>query len=316
MFETADHILVIGFGGPTKKEEVQPFLNIVARGRNIPPERVQEVSNHYDAVGGYSRYNEDTFRLVDAIKSQLSGRGVHLPVFVGMRNWDPFLKDTIGEIHAKGLKRGIGVVLAPYRCEVSFERYWRDVEEAKAAAKAPEITYSSLPPWHEHPGFIKAQAEMAQDTLQSLSVKEREKTHLIFSAHSIPVEMAQTSHYVEAFERSSEKVAEALGHTAWHLGYQSRSGSPRQPWLEPDVETVLEKLKRDRINQVAVVPIGFLCENVEVLFDLDIEAKEAAEKLGLSFLRAPTVQAHPAFAGMFAELIAQAAGSMQITVAR
>lgn len=292
-----DHILLIGFGGPTKPEEIWPFLQNVTRGIPIPEERLRAVEHHYHEVGGRSPYNDYTFRLFDKLCARLKEKSVLLPVFLGMRNWDPLLKDVVTEIQQKGLKRGLGVILAPHRCDASYEKYIRNVEEAKGAANARDIQYEYLNAWHEHPGFIEAQAEEVRKVLKD------PKAPVIFSAHSIPLEIAQKSKYVEEVIASSQLVAQKLGLEDWQVAWQSRSGNPRQPWLEPDVVSVIRELKAKGKDSVLLVPVGFLCDNVEVLFDLDIEAKQEAEKNGMRYTRASTVMDHSKFVEMFEEQI-------------
>jgi protoporphyrin/coproporphyrin ferrochelatase len=298
-----DHVLVIGFGGPTKPEEIKPFLQNVTRGIPIPEERLREVEHHYHEVGGFSPYNEYTFRLFERLREKLQERQVNLPLFLGMRNWNPYLKEALAEIKRRGLKRGIGLILAPHRSDASYEKYIRNVEDAKREAGALEINYEYLKPWFDHPGFIHAQTDEARKVLARIPAEDREAIPLLFSAHSIPMDMAAKSQYAEEVRASAALVAGELGNPKWHLAWQSRSGSPRQPWLEPDICSAIRELKRKGESSVLVIPVGFLCDNVEVLFDLDIEARQEAEKQGMKFYRASTVMDHPSFAAMFAELI-------------
>ncbi len=290
-----DHLLVIGFGAPEKQEDVPEFLRIVTRGVPVPEERLREVARHYEAIGGGSPYNRHTYRLIEAMKKELSDRGISLPVFAGMRNWHPFLKDTLSEIKAKGLRKGIGVILAPHRSDASWDKYIRAVEEAKKESGA-RIEYDYLGPWHDHPGFIDAQVDQVKKVYDPTA-------HLLFSAHSIPVEMEKNSNYAKEIKISSQLVARKLNHKEWIVAYQSRSGRPDQPWLEPDVNSRIRELAAAGTKTVLLVPIGFLCDNAEVLFDLDIEAREEAEKAGMRYLRASTVMDHPRFADMLAALI-------------
>lgn len=298
-----DHILVIGFGGPRASEDVEPFLRHVTRGAQIPPARLQNVLHHYEAVGGRSQYYDETQRLVAALEARLRDAGVPQPVFMGMRHWHPFLPDIMDHIARQGLRQGLGVILAPHRSEASFDRYLRGVDEAGKGTQAGELRYHYLPRWHAHPLFIEAQADQIRRALERVEEPARAASHLVFSAHSIPVAMAKASRYVQEFMASSRAVAQRLGHAHWSLAYQSRSGPPEEPWLEPDITTVLQDAQRRGARQVVLVPIGFLCDNVEVLFDLDIEARQAAERLGLAYARASTVQDHPRFVEMFTELI-------------
>ena len=236
-----DHILVIAFGGPPRAEDVRPFLEIVTRGIPIPKARIDDVAHHYAVTGGYSPYNEHTQRLYDRVVAGLHAAGVTAPIFLGMRNWNPFFKDVVREINAQGLRSGLGVILAPHRCDASFEKYLRNVEDAKAANDAGHITYEYLKPWHTHPLFIQAQAAFAQRRLDEVPPAERAATHLLFTAHSVPMEQARRSRYAEEFAESSRAVARELKHDAWSLAYQSRSGPPSQPWLEPDVNDALNR---------------------------------------------------------------------------
>lgn len=302
---SADHVLLIGFGGPTKPEEIRPFLQQVTRGIPVPPERLAEVERHYHAVGGRSPYTEHALRFSDALRAALQAQGVTVPVFLGMRNWHPLLRDVMREIKRAGLRQGLGVILAPHRSDSSFEKYLRNVEDAAASASA-QIAYRYLESWHTHPLFIEAQAEQTRRALAKLAPAEREKAVLLFSAHSIPVRMAGASRYAQEVEASSAAVARALDRPAWRIAYQSRSGGPSEPWLEPDVATRLQALAREGCRAVVLVPIGFVCDHVEVLFDLDLEARGQAERLGLRVARASSVMDHPRFVEMFTRLIGEA----------
>ena len=298
-----DHILVIGFGGPRSREEIRPFLDEVARGVQIPQARLREVERHYEQIGGSSPYHSYTLQLIKKLNARLRELKINLPLLLGMRNWRPFLKDTLIEIDKMGLENGIGIVLAPHRSDASFEKYVRSLDEAKKITQADHVRYDYLKPWFDHPFFVKAQADQARGVLTASTPDMRKKPHLLFTAHSIPLEMASACRYADEFRKSSELVAKELGGLEWSIAYQSRSGAPKDPWLEPDVGSELKKIKRDGKETVLLVPIGFLCDNAEVLYDLDIEARKTAEESGLRYLRARTVMDHPAFVEMFAELI-------------
>lgn len=300
-----DHILIIGFGGPENREEIMPFLEHVTRNRNIPEARLQEVARHYEKVGGFSPYNAYTFQLADKLKASLLAEGMGLPVFVGMRNWHPFLDVTLSDIKIRGLKKGLGIILAPHRSETSYERYIQNVKDARQAVEAEGIEYQYLKPWHDHPLFIQAQADEVKKVLDALASAEQKEVHLLFSAHSIPLNMSGCAGYRDEFRRSSELVASELGVNRWSLAYQSRSGNPREAWLEPDVLSAIRQLAEKGEKRVALVPVGFLCDNVEVLYDLDVEAKEAAEKAGIQYLRARTVTDNPKFVAMLKTLIGE-----------
>jgi len=295
-----DAILLIGFGGPTRPEEIRPFLDHVVRGRPVPPERYEEVVRHYEKMGGRSPYNELTLRQADALRARLAQGGAKVPIAVGMRNWAPYLDDALASLAREGARRVLGFVMAAYRCEASWERYQQNVRDAqeKLGESAPEAEYPE--PWHAHPKFIAANAARIREALARLSPEQRARAHPIFTAHSIPVAMAAAAPYVEQLTECARLVAAELGAGSWTLAFQSRSGSPREPWLEPDLKTSLSRLGAGAVAVVS--PIGFLCDHVEVLYDLDVEAAAVAREAGVSLVRAPTVGDHPEFIAMMAEL--------------
>ncbi|MBI3083006.1 MAG: ferrochelatase [Candidatus Omnitrophica bacterium] len=301
--QAIDHLLVIGFGGPPRPEDVKPFPEAVTRGLGIPAARLAEVARHYEETGGCSPYNAYASRLVERLAGRLGEMHVSVPLFLGMRNWHPLLSETMRAITRQGLQRGVGVILAPHRCDSSFEQYLKNVEDAKAEASAPDLHYEYLKPWHDHPLFIQAQADEVRKVFTRIEPPARSGVHLLFSAHSIPIEMARRSRYEEEVGASSRLVAEELQAASWSLAYQSRSGNPRQPWLEPDVPSALRQLKGQGKRDVLLVPIGFLSDHTEVLYDLDVEARREAERLGLRCVRASTVMDHPQFITMLAQLI-------------
>lgn len=287
----------MGFGGPTRYEEVWPFLQRVAEGTRIPEARLREVESHYRIVGGSSPYNDHAHRLVLAVGRKLRAAGVEIPLFLGMRNWHPVLAEVVEQIKSQGLKHGLAAVLAPHRSEASFGRYLRDLESACREVGA-EITYEPLPPWHEDPLFIGALAERAGLTWQG-----HRGLQVLFAAHSLPLEMEGASSYQREVGATARRVAERLAIEDWSVAYQSRSGPSDQPWLGPDVLEAIASLKARGRRGVTVVPIGFLFDHTEVLYDLDIQAKQVAESAGLEFRRAATVMDHSDFAQMFTQLI-------------
>lgn len=301
-----DAVLLIAFGGPTAPHEIRPFLETVARGRRIPPERLEEVARHYERMGGRSPLNDLTRAQARALERALADAGLALPVCVGMRNWHPYLHETLADMAAGGVRRALGVILSALRCEASWDRYMEDVSVARArAAGAPEIVFA--PPWSGHPRFIDAVADRARHALAEISASEQAWTPLVFTAHSVPVAMADASSYVGDLAAAARAVAEALGHHRFSIAYQSRSGSPREPWLEPDIKDVLASLANDGETDVVVVPIGFVADHVEVLYDLDVEAHATAAARGLRLHRASAVNDHPAFIAMLADLVERAA---------
>ncbi len=298
-----DHILLIGFGGPTRPEEIRPFLEVVTRGARVPPQRLQEVAHHYKATGGFSPYNRCAAQLSEKLRQALGAHGLNLPVFLGMRNWHPFLSEALAEIKDKGFRHGLGIVLAPHRSEASFDRYVRSLEQAREEIRASDLFYELLRPWYDHPLFLKAQADQARRLWEPMNPAERAATHLLFTAHSIPVEMAGRSRYEEEIQASSQGVAQILGCSDWSVAFQSRSGPPAQPWLEPEVQRVVPTLKERGMRSLLAVPIGFIFDHTEVLYDLDVELNEIAVAAGLIYLRALTVMDHPQFVAMLAGLV-------------
>jgi ferrochelatase len=303
-----DSVLLVAFGGPTAAHEIRPFLEIVTRGRNIPAGRLDEVAHHYEQMpGSRSPLAELTFAQARGLEQALARLGPALPVFVGMRNWHPFLHETLAEMADKGARRALAIILSPLRTEASWERYMQDVAEARArVASPPEVGFA--PAWFEAPRFVAAVADRAGAALAEIPEDARASTPVVFTAHSVPLVMAETSPYVSDLTAAARAVARRLGHARWSVAYQSRSGSPREPWLEPDITTVLRRLAADRERHVVVVPIGFVCDHVEVLYDLDVEARRVAEAAGIGFHRAAAVNDHPEFIAMLADLARGAAG--------
>lgn len=304
-----DAVLLIAFGGPTAPHEIRPFLQNVTRGRPIPPARLEEVAHHYEKMGGRSPLNELTFRQADALRARLAADGHALPVYVGMRNWHPYLADTLREMRAAGVARAFGIILSAHDSEAGWQRYLQDVLAAQAEIRAagetcPEVEFA--PNWHDTPGYVAAAAARIATAFEEISPAERATTPLVFTAHSIPSEMASTSRYVEQFTRSAALIAQRLGHARWQLAYQSRSGRPQDPWLEPDINLVVEELAKAGDRRVVVAPIGFVCDHVEVLYDLDDEARATAARCGIAMIRAGTVSDHPEFVGMLAKLVEDA----------
>jgi ferrochelatase len=298
-----DSVLLVAFGGPTAPAEIRPFLEIVTRGRRIPPERLEEVARHYEQMpGGRSPLNELTERQAAGARRELERRGVRVPVFVGMRNWHPFLHETLAAMAAAGHRRTAAIVLSPFRCEASWDRYLDDVAEARARVPgAPAVRVA--PPWAAQPGFAAAAADRVRTALAEVPAAERADTPVVFTAHSIPTAMAAAAPYVDEFTAAARAVAGRAGCARWSLAYQSRSGRPGEPWLEPDIGDVVRGLAAAGVRRAVVMPLGFVCDHVEVLYDLDVEARALAARSGLAFHRAAAVNDHPEFVAMLAELV-------------
>lgn len=296
-------ILLIAFGGPTSPEEIRPFLNRITKAIPIPPERLEEVARHYEAVGGKSPLNEITSRQADALRKLLNGRNTPLPVYVGMRNSRPFFVETLKQMDGAGVNRALGFILSPHQTEASWERYHENITDARdeLGGNAPAIDYCDG--WHDHPLFIHCWVELIQSAFTRIPHEPREWTPLILTAHSIPVAMAARSPYVEQLRTSARVIAEKLGHPRWSIAYQSRSGKPTDPWLEPDIGDALRQLAREGCDEVIVAPIGFVCDHVEVLYDLDIGAKQVANDLGINLIRVNCPNDHPTFIRMIGDII-------------
>jgi len=300
-----DSVLLIAFGGPEKREDIRPFLEIVSAGRRIPPERLEEVARHYEAIGGRSPLNQLTMRQAEGLREALQRDGKPTAVYVGMRNWHPFLHETLAEMRDRGSRRALGIILSSFQTEASWERYVADVSAAreKAGAGAPEVAYA--PPWAEHPRFVDAMVARAADAVAQVPAAKRADALLVFTAHSVPVAMASGSPYARQLEAAALVIAGRLGHARWQVAYQSRSGAPSDPWLEPDICDALRGMKGQGIEDVVIVPIGFVCDHVEVLYDLDVQARAVAAGAGLRFHRAQAANDHPAFIAMLADLVAR-----------
>ncbi|MDO8700490.1 MAG: ferrochelatase [Deltaproteobacteria bacterium] len=298
-----DAVLLIAFGGPTCPEDIRPFLARVTEGLPIPPQRLEEVAHHYEAVGGKSPLNEITFRQAAALQQLLNVRTGGLPVYVGMRNSDPFFADTLRHMSNDGIKQALGFILSSHRTEASWERYQKNIADARAelSGAAPEVGYCEG--WHDHPLFIHCWAEFIDAAFAAIAPDRRNSAPLIFTAHSLPAAMAARSHYVDEVQTTARLIANSLNCDRWSLAYQSRSGRPSDPWLEPDIGQMIRELAARGVKDVVVAPIGFVCDHVEVLYDLDIETKKLAADFGMNFVRASCPNDHPTFIRMMASVI-------------
>ncbi len=303
-----DSVLLLAFGGPTRPADILPYLRIVTCGRGVPEERLLEVEHHYRKVGGRSPYNALAEELRAALERWLAARGLSLPVYLGMRNWDPYLFDTVHRMNRDGRRQAAGAILSAHRCEASWERYRRDYHGARLAnhGVAPGIGY--LEAVFAHVRFLEANAQRLEETSGYRRGQWPAQVPVLFTAHSIPSRMAGRETYESDLAASCRGVADLLGLADWELCYQSRSGDSRIPWLEPDVCDVLRRRAAEGAREVVVQAIGFLSDHVEVLFDLDIEARAVAEALGVRFRRAACVNAHPEFVAALGEGVLRRAG--------
>jgi protoporphyrin/coproporphyrin ferrochelatase len=298
-----DAILVLSFGGPEGPEDVIPFLENVLRGKNVPRERMLEVAEHYQHFGGVSPINEQNRTLIAALQKELDAHGPHLPIYWGNRNWHPLLTDTMSQMAADGVRRAIAFVTSAYSSYSSCRQYREDIQKAQAAvgANAPQI--DKLRTFYNHPGFIEPLVESLQAAFEQIPSERRDATAIAFTAHSIPQGMADNCRYATQLAEACRLVSTMASRGNWQLVYQSRSGPPQQPWLEPDVCDHINSLHEQGVKDVVVLPIGFVSDHLEVLFDLDTEAQELADELGLHMVRAATAGTHPRFIQMIRELI-------------
>jgi ferrochelatase len=300
-----DAILLVSFGGPEGMDEVTPFLENVLRGKSVPRERMQAVAHHYQVFGGVSPINQQNRDLIAALRQELRARGPDLPIYWGNRNWRPLLPDALREMAADGKHHALAYITSAYSSYSSCRQYLEDIARAQSEVGPGAPRVSPLRKFYNHPDFIHANAERVRAALLELPAARRAAAPIAFTAHSIPDTMARSSRYEAQLRETCRLVAEAVGAERWDLVYQSRSGPPTQSWLEPDIGDHLRELKAAGDSEVLVAPIGFLSDHVEVLYDLDVEARYLATELGLTMARAQTVGTHPAFVAMIGKLIVE-----------
>jgi protoporphyrin/coproporphyrin ferrochelatase len=311
-----DAFLLLSFGGPEGPDDVLPFLENVTRGRGVPAARLAEVAEHYYAVGGVSPINDQNRALLANIRAA----GLELPAYWGNRNWHPFIEDTVREMADAGVRRAIAFATSAYSSYSACRQYYDDIDRAVAAVgpRAPRI--DKIRPYFNHPGFIEPWAEAVADALAALAPEARAGARLVCTAHSVPDAMAAASgsrtagpwvgdcvggRYAVELGEVARLVAERTGNVPFDLAYQSRSGPPSVPWLEPDVNEHLAAVAKDGASGVVVAPVGFVSDHMEVVHDLDVEAAETAASLGLPFARAKAPGSTPRFARMVCELVAE-----------
>jgi ferrochelatase len=303
MSQTYDALLLVSFGGPEGMDEVLPFLSNVLRGRNVPESRMREVAHHYELFGGVSPINGQNRRLIAAVERELEERGPRLPVYWGNRNWHPLLADTLRRMRDDGIRNALAFVTSAYSSYSGCRQYREDIERAREAVGEGAPRVEKLRAFFNHPGFVGPNAENLRAALAEIPAERRAGARVAFTAHSVPSAMAAGCDYQQQLLETCRLVAYAAGHANWRLVFQSRSGPPTQPWLEPDICDHLRELKDGGARDVVVAPVGFISDHMEVLYDLDTEARQLAAELGLNFIRAATVGTHPEFVGMIRELI-------------
>ena len=298
-----DALLVVSFGGPEALDEVMPFLANVLRGRNVPPERMRVVAQHYEMFGGVSPINEQNRKLIAALRKELDENGPRLPIYWGNRNWHPLLADTLRQMRADGIRRALAFVTSAYSSYSGCRQYRENIERARAEVgdDAPQV--EKLRAFYNHPGFIEPNIEHLTAALAQIPEARRAATEIAFTAHSIPLSMAAACEYEAQLLETCRLVAQGAGHERWRLVFQSRSGPPTQAWLEPDICAYLRELKARGTRDTVAAPVGFISDHLEVIYDLDTQARQLAAEIGLNMIRAATVGTHPTFIKMIRELI-------------
>ncbi len=299
-----DAILFVSFGGPEGPDDVMPFLENVLRGRNVPRERMLEVSEHYNHYGGVSPINAQNRALIAALENELAEHGPDLPVYFGNRNWNPMLTDTMQKMKEDGVKRAIAFVTSAFSCYSGCRQYRENVYAACDSVGGDAPVVDKLRVYYNHPGFVEPMVDNVKAALSNVEESKRDGTRILFTAHSIPKGMADNSKYEWQLQESCRLVAGGVGPNPWKLVYQSRSGAPHHPWLEPDICDHIEAVHaEDPMSDVVIVPIGFISDHMEVMYDLDDEANELCEKLGINMYRAATVGTDPRFVTMIRQLV-------------
>ncbi|MBK9144823.1 MAG: ferrochelatase [Candidatus Melainabacteria bacterium] len=306
-----DALILVSFGGPEGMDDVIPFLENVLRGKNVPPERMAAVARHYERFGGISPINQQNRDLIAALQARFAKDGPDLPIYWGNRNWHPMLADTISRMADDGIERALAFVTSAYGSYSGCRQYLENIDAASevvtAQGKRPPAI-KKLRVYFNHPCFIEANADNLRLALENISPDRRRRVRVLFSAHSIPTAMADGCLYEKQLRETAALVAKAAGAEnfevdRYELVYQSRSGPPGQPWLEPDVLDRMRELASSGDDAFVIQPIGFISDHMEVKFDLDIQARELADELGVELARAATVGTHPAFIEMIRQLV-------------
>ena len=299
-----DALLVVSFGGPNGPNDVMPFLENVLRGKNVPRERMLEVSEHYQHFGGKSPINDQNLALIEAIKADLAANGIDLPVYWGNRNWHPMFADTLEQMKKDGIKKSLAFFTSIFSCYSGCRQYRENIIEAQeqVGPDAPEV--HKLRMAFNHPLYIGASADRVQKALDQIPESRRSAARVVFTAHSIPLSMAENCKYETQLKEASRLIMETIGENPWDLVYQSRSGPPQQPWLDPDICDHIQTLNdAGGIEDMVIMPVGFVSDHMEVMFDLDTEALDLCKELSINMVRARSVGVHPQFVSMVSQLI-------------
>ncbi len=300
-----DALLIVSFGGPEGPEDVMPFLDNVLRGLPVKPETKERIARRYYDFDGISPINGATRRFIDALRRELDAHGPSLPIYWGNRNWHPMLGDTLAQMERDGVKRALVYVTSLFSSYSGCRKYREDLYQAVQGIEHPPVL-DKIRLGFNHPRFIEANVSRCADTLAQLSQERRDAATILFSAHSLPHSMARHARYESQLLETCGLIGDALEHQRWQLVYQSNNASyGGEPWLEPDVSDAIRALADGGAEDVIVAPIGFVCDHLEVVLDLDVDAAKAAREAGINLLRAPTVGTHPAYVSMVRELIVE-----------
>jgi ferrochelatase len=305
-------VLFLSFGGPEGPDDVMPFLENVLRGKRVPRERMLEVAEHYRHFGGVSPLNAQNRAMIAALEEQLADHGPHLPVYWGNRNWHPLLTDTLQQMADDGVQRAIAFFTSGFSCYSGCRQYRENIAAAQQAVGPAAPRIDKLRMFYNHPGFIEPMASSVQQAAAEVAAASPAEVTVLFTAHSIPLSMAENCNYQRQLTEACRLVSEGAGLPRWELVYQSRSGPPQQPWLEPDVCDRIEQLHAEGgLGPLVIAPIGFISDHMEVLFDLDTEARDLCQRLDVPMARAATAGTHPRFIQMIRELIAERVAGAQ-----
>lgn len=298
-----DAVLVVSFGGPEGLEDILPFLDNVLRGKGVPEERKLEVAHHYELFGGVSPINDQNRELVELITEKLQDLNIPLPVLLANRNTEPFIPEVLKECQEKGYHKLLVYITSGFSCYSGCRQYRENLMAAQAELGGEAPDFDKIRVFFNHPLFIETVSDNVRKALDLLPAEDQAGARVVFTAHSIPMAMANSSRYTEQLAEAARLVTERLERPDWDLVYQSRSGPPSMPWLEPDICDHLDALKQQGVTSVVVCPLGFVSDHMEVLYDLDLEARDHAAELGLTYVRASTPGNDPRMVEMIVELI-------------
>jgi ferrochelatase len=300
-----DAVLVVSFGGPEGPDDVMPFLDNVLRGLPINPQSKAQIAQRYQRFGGVSPINEHVRKFIAALTHELHAHGPTLPVYWGNRNWHPLLADTLKQMRDDGVERAIAYVTSLFSSYSGCRRYREDLYDASIKIDSPPII-DKLRMAFNHPGYIDACVERVSEALRDIEPEHRERTPILFTAHSLPASMARNCRYEAQLDETCRLVGDALEHPRWQLVYQSHNASyGKEPWLGPDINEAIVAVHEEGAEHVVVAPIGFVCDHMEVIIDLDVEAVATARRVGIHMVRAGTAGTHPAYVEMVRDLIVE-----------